>query len=129
MIRHQPRPESRAALAARRGVTRGAVTLACRPGGALAAAALPGGRVDTAHPAAIAWLGRNNAFTAADWAGLPTTAITLEEFARTAGVSPEQLEMDLQSSPELAEAIIEGPIDADHPAAMAFLARRKRSRP
>lgn len=49
-------PESQAGMARRRGVTRGAVSQACRPGCALHPALLPGGDVDRAHPAARKWL-------------------------------------------------------------------------
>lgn len=48
-----------------RGVSREAVSKACRAGGALAAAVLQGGRVNAAHPAAVAWLARGAAGQAA----------------------------------------------------------------
>jgi hypothetical protein len=51
------RPIAKADAARERGVTRGAVSLACRAGGALYAALLPGGRLNRAHPAYLAWLG------------------------------------------------------------------------
>src|SRR5688572_6935798 len=49
-------PISKADLAARKGVTRSAVTKACLPGGPLAEALLETNRIDLSHPAAEAWL-------------------------------------------------------------------------
>jgi hypothetical protein len=52
----KPNAISKKALADQKGVTRGAVTRACYPGGALELALLPGGRVDLDHAATQAWL-------------------------------------------------------------------------
>lgn len=49
-------PISKADAARAKGVTRGAVTHACAPGGALAPAVLAGGRIDSGHRAYKAWL-------------------------------------------------------------------------
>lgn len=52
----QPTPISKADAARLRGVSKPAVSQACRPGGALFEALLPNGRLDSSHPAFIAWL-------------------------------------------------------------------------
>jgi hypothetical protein len=54
-------PISKADAAREKGVTKGAVSLAVRPGGPLHAALLDTGRIDSAHPAYRAWLGREPA--------------------------------------------------------------------
>lgn len=51
-------PISKADAARAKGVTKGAVSLAVRPGGPLRAALLESGRIDSAHRAYRAWLGR-----------------------------------------------------------------------
>lgn len=78
----RPSPISKSALAERKGVSRGAVTKACYPGGPLEAALLAGGRIDIEHPATKAWL-------AAGTAGAATAPkVTLPE-----GIpSPEDIE-------------------------------------
>ncbi len=50
------RPISRADAARAKGVSRAAVSIACKVGGQLHAAQLDGGRIDEAHPAFAAWL-------------------------------------------------------------------------
>jgi hypothetical protein len=50
-------PISKADAARAKGVTKGAVSLAVRPGGPLHAALLDTGRIDSAHPAYRKWLG------------------------------------------------------------------------
>src|SRR5690606_14977592 len=50
-------PISKADAARLRGVSKPAVSQACRPGGALFEALLPNGRLNSSHPAFIAWAG------------------------------------------------------------------------
>lgn len=52
----QHEPVTRAEFARQAGVSRTAITKACKPGGALAEAGLPGDRIDRAHPAARAYM-------------------------------------------------------------------------
>jgi hypothetical protein len=52
-------PITKSALARLRGVSAAAVTIACKPAKPLATAVLPSGRVNLAHPAVRAWLGRD----------------------------------------------------------------------
>ena len=106
MTEHVPRPVGRSDLARRKHVSPAAVTLAARPGGPLAAACLVGGRIDAAHPACIRWLGEH-AYAEGEWMGsaaaeprpIPATAIPIADFATLAGVTIEQLERDIMSSP------------------------------
>lgn len=62
---NDPDLATRADLARRRGVTKGAVTLACRRGGALFPA-IEGRFVRLSHPATAAWLADGDATTAAE---------------------------------------------------------------
>lgn len=57
----RPRPITKAAFARSAGVSRAAVTKACRPGGPLADALLRGGRVDGDHRATKAYLSAHGA--------------------------------------------------------------------
>lgn len=100
----QQRPISRAELARRKGVSRGAVTRAAR--GPLAPACLSGSRIDCAHPAVRAWLGEVD----------PSRVISLAELAALAGVPVEEVERDRHL---LEDAI---PVQLDHPATQAYLA-------
>jgi hypothetical protein len=65
MPTHKQKPIPKADAARKKGVTRGAVTLACRPGHALHASLLPNGRIDSGHAAYLAWLGQETETDAA----------------------------------------------------------------
>lgn len=104
MNQHQKLPISQAELARLKGVTRGAVSRAMR--GPLAAARMAD-RVDRGHPAVRRWLGEVD----------PSRLVSLEELARLAGVSLDELERERH----LWEDAM--PVDLDHPATQAFLAK------
>jgi hypothetical protein len=140
-------PESKVAMARRKGVTRGAVSLATRPGGALHSALLPGGRIDRVHPAALKWLGEprlDGGVTASEFAEaaglrvdevnrafgdelrsalIPHGLVGLEKFAEMAG---ERLAAILTGDPSVLRAATtpSRQIDVGHPAALAYLAAR-----
>lgn len=101
---------SRAELARLKGVSRGAVTRACRPGGALFAARAAD-RVDLAHPACRAWLGLPPR------ADGPRRLVTFEDLSAETGIPVEELERDRHL---FADGVCD--IDVDHPATTAFLA-------
>lgn len=140
----RPLVESQVAMAKRKGVTRGAVSLACRPGGALHPALIGGGRIDRGHPAALRWLREphwGDAPTvealAAEWelpveelrralqdelreAAVPEWHVGLFTFARIAGVHHTRMAYQIaQLKPALTRSCY---IDVGHPAALAYLA-------
>jgi hypothetical protein len=140
-------PQSKVEMARLKGVTRGAVSLASRPGHALYPAVLAGGRIDRGHPAARKWLGEphledgmtadelakatglpadevRRAFSA-ELAGavLPCGWVGLETFSMMAG---ERVSLLLtHASTALRPALTPSRyIDVAHPAALAYLAAR-----
>lgn len=137
-------PESKAGMAKRKGVTRGAVSLATRPGGALYEALMGGGCIDRSHPAALRWLREAHMDDAptveevAERTGVPVDELRraleaelsaavvpaghvgLRTFARLAGVNSMRLEWDWSRlRPALTSSCY---IDVGHPVALAYLA-------
>lgn len=113
--RHRQLLVSRADLARLKTVSRGAVTLAARPGGPLAGA-IVGDRIDRAHPDCRKWLGETDD-TPTDIHFLdPSRVVTFEQLAEMAGVP-------LSEAPSLRQTFADAtPIDFDHPVVQAFLA-------
>lgn len=113
---HIPAPISRAAFARLSGRARSTVTEACT--GVLAAACLPGGRIDRAHPAARAYLAARGLLAGASSA--VRELVTETDFAELAGVTVA----DVQSAHELEAARRGTRIDLGHEASLTYLAAR-----
>lgn len=118
---HTPAIISKARAAQLAGVAKSTITRACARGGALHDATVAD-RIDAAHPAFRGWLARHQAANGyTDVAALdPNRFITLDEFAARAGVTLEELQAELDANPALRAAVVQ-PVDADHPAARAWL--------
>jgi hypothetical protein len=117
--RHRPHPVTRAEFARRCGRARSSITEACSV--SLAAACLAGGRLDAAHPEAVAWAAARGIGAAQLLRDAPSdrspplplpdlllveTAVTFAEAAKIAGVTVEQFADDVREDPTLKAAIV-----------------------